>query len=69
VRYVVDVAGHEGPFQIEAALRYQPIAYRWARNLAPYDTPETNRFVRFYTAMSDESAVTFVTAEASSAAF
>jgi len=69
VRYVVDVASHEGPFQVEAALRYQPIAYRWARNLAPYDTPETNRFVRFYTAMSDESAVTFVTAEASSAAF
>jgi hypothetical protein len=64
VRYSVDVAGREGPFRVEAALRYQPIAYRWALNLDPYDTPETDRFVRFYTAMSDESAVTLASAEA-----
>ena len=64
VRYDVDIAGHEGPFRVEAGLRYQPIAYRWALNLDPYDTPETDRFVRFYESMSDESAVTLASTAA-----
>jgi len=45
-----------GSFRLEAVLRYQPIAYRWARNLAAYDAPETRRFVRFYDAAAGESA-------------
>ena len=39
VRYTVSVAGATGSFRVEAELRYQPIAFRWARNLASYDTP------------------------------
>jgi len=52
VRYSVDVAGVAGPYTISVALRYQPISYRWARNLAEYDAFETKRFVRYYDAMS-----------------
>ncbi len=53
----MDVAGAEGPFQVEVELWYQPISYRWARNLADYDTFETNRMVRYYDAAAAASAV------------
>jgi hypothetical protein len=58
IRYRVPVAGRVGPFQVEAELRYQPVGYRWAHNLADYATFETDRFVRYYSDMSDGSAVT-----------
>ena len=51
----VDRSGR-GSFRLEAVLRYQPIAWRWARNLAAYDAPETRRFVGFYDAAAAESA-------------
>ena len=57
VRYRVDMQGADGPFTVEAALWYQPIAYRWARNLAPYDALETRRFVRYYESMAAQSGV------------
>jgi hypothetical protein len=34
VRYSVDVNERSGPFSVVAELWYQPIAFRWARNLA-----------------------------------
>jgi hypothetical protein len=52
VRYVVATAGARGPFTIEAALCYQPIAHRWARNLARHDAPEIARFTSYYDAMA-----------------
>jgi hypothetical protein len=56
IRYSVDVAGSEGPFQIEAELRFQPIGYRWAQNLKAYDTSETQRFVGYYESMASASS-------------
>jgi hypothetical protein len=56
VRYSVPLAGAEGPFRIDVELRYQPIAYRWASNLRPYDAEEPRRFVRFYDSMASGSA-------------
>ena len=56
VRYIVDFAGVEGPFSVEAELWYQPIGYRWAENLRPYDAPETKRFVSYYESMAASSA-------------
>jgi len=56
IRYRVPLDGAEGPFSIDAQLWYQPIGYRWARNLEPYDSPETNRFSSYYSSMSDQSA-------------
>jgi Cytochrome c554 and c-prime len=53
-----------GPYRLEAVLRYQPIAWRWARNLAAYDAPETRRFVGFYEAAAAESATVLARASA-----
>ena len=36
VRYVVNVGAAEGPYQVDAELRFQPIGYRWAQNLTQY---------------------------------
>lgn len=56
VRYIVNVAEASGPVTIEVALRFQPIAFRWARNLAAYDAPEPKRFVSFFESMSSASS-------------
>jgi hypothetical protein len=52
VRYVIDTSGRTGPFRAEVALLYQPISFRWAHNLRPYDAKETQRFLSWYQAMS-----------------
>jgi hypothetical protein len=41
---------------VEAELRYQVIAYRWAENLRSYDTTETKRFVSYYESMASSSS-------------
>jgi hypothetical protein len=64
IRYSVDVAGRVGPFSVEVELRYQPIAYRWARNLAEYDAPETRQFVAWYDDMAAGSSVVVARSEA-----
>lgn len=66
VSYVVDVTRAQGPVTVTAALRYQPIAYRWAQNLRRYDAPEPRSFVGFYEAMASSSST--VLAEASAQA-
>ena len=40
------------PLSITAELLYQPIAYRWVRNLAEYEAEEPQRFVRYFEAMA-----------------
>ena len=62
IRYRVDLAGQNGPFSVEVRLWYQPIAYRWAKNLAEYDAVETRRFVAWYDAMASGSAVVVASA-------
>ena len=57
VHYSIDVADGVGPFAIDAALWYQPIGYRWAENLRPYDAPEPQRFVSYYSSMAAASGV------------
>ena len=57
VTYSVDVAGAVGSFLIQVELRYQPIAFRWARNLASYDAAETRRFVSYYDEMAAGSSL------------
>ena len=56
VRYRIPLAGARLPLRVEARLWYQPIAFRWALNLADYDAAETQRFVRYYRAVAGESA-------------
>ena len=56
VRYSVELTGARGPLTVEAELLYQPIAYRWARNLGDRDAPEIERFASYYDSMAGESA-------------
>jgi len=61
VRYVINAAPTTGDVTVTATLWFQPIGFRWADNLGTYDAPETNRFVRYYTSMSAESALAIAT--------
>jgi hypothetical protein len=62
IRYEVAVAGRTGPFTVDVELRFQPIGFRWARNLDGYNSFETDRFLRYYDEMSSGSDVTLATA-------
>lgn len=57
VRYRIPVRAADGPFVVEAKLWYQPIGFRWAHNLEPYDAFEPQRFLRWYEAMSDVTGI------------
>ncbi len=63
IRYSVPVNDADGPFKVDAELLYQPIGYRWANNLKPYDRhAEPKRFTEYYDAMKGETAVTLARA-------
>jgi hypothetical protein len=62
VRYSIAIGNAPGPFQMQAELWFQPIAYRWAANLRSYDAPEPRRFTGYYDAMSSGSALMLVSA-------
>ncbi len=56
--YSVALAQAQGPYEVSAELWYQPIGYRWANNLKPYDqAAEPRRFNTWYDAMSSTNAV------------
>ena len=61
VRYRVPVSV-AGVVTVDVELRYQPIAYRWAQNLALYDAAEPKRFVGYFNAMASESSTVVATA-------
>jgi hypothetical protein len=54
VRYRLAVSGAA---TVEVEVRYQPIAYRWAQNLAGYSADEPRRFVGYYNALAAYSSV------------
>lgn len=60
VRYSAAAGNAQGPFQVEAELWFQPIAYRWAMNLKPYTAMEPQRFVGYYEATAGGSGVMLV---------
>jgi hypothetical protein len=62
VRYSVAVANAQSPFHVEAELWYEPIGFRWANNLRPYDAAEPKRFTGYYDAMGNGAAVLLVKA-------
>jgi hypothetical protein len=57
VRYSVDVGNAQGPFTVNAELMYQPVGFRWANNLKPYDAAEPRRFTAYYDSMQSATAV------------
>jgi len=65
-QYQVPAKGASGPFKIAVELLYQPIGYRWARNLASFQADETQHFVKYFEQASPNSAVVLAHAEATS---
>lgn len=66
VTYEIPHPAQGGPLTVRARLLYQPIAFRWAQNHLDYDADENRRFVRYFDALSDKSAVVMASAEATS---
>jgi hypothetical protein len=65
VRYSIDVGNAAGPFEIDVELWYQPIGFRWANNLKPYNADEPHRFTGYFDSMGAGSAVLLVKASSS----
>jgi hypothetical protein len=63
-RYVIKTSDAVGPFHVEVELWYQPIGFRWAHNLAPYQAMEPQRWVSYYEAAAQHSAIMLAKAEA-----
>ncbi len=57
IRYRVAVPPGLQVAEVRARLMFQTIGYRWAQNLAPYEAPETKRFVTYYKDNSSTSAI------------
>jgi hypothetical protein len=57
VSYSVEVGDSRGPYSVKVMLWYQPIAFRWTKNLSAYKAMETERFVGYYDQIAQESAV------------
>lgn len=63
ILYSVGLDHAAGPLKLMAALWYQPIGYRWARNLGGVKAEETDRFIRYHDEMAAASAVLVSEAE------
>jgi hypothetical protein len=57
IRYSIALGDALGPFKIDVELWFQPISYRWASNLRPYNAEEPRRFTGYYDSMASSSAV------------
>ena len=57
VRLNAPIGQARGPFTVDVELLYQPIGYRWAQNLGPYNASmEPARFQGYYRAMGNASS-------------
>lgn len=66
VRYTVPADTSAGPFHMEAELWYEPIGFRWAHNLEPYQAHEPQRMVNHYQSLSSSAAIVLAKANANS---
>ena len=64
VRYAVPVGASSGPFTVRAELWYQPISFRWARNVEDRPSDEAGRFSSYYEALSSSSGIVLAKTEA-----
>lgn len=56
-RVAYDVPATGAGLSVAVELRYQPIGFRWAKTLAGYRAPESDRFAGYYAAMAGEASV------------
>lgn len=61
--YAVPTNGASGSFHVAVELLYQPVGFRWAHNLAPYQAAEPQRFVHYYEQAAGKSAIALAHAE------
>jgi len=61
ITYKIPLTPGMGKLRIQVALRYQPIGYRWARNLEDTDAAETKRFLKYFKAFAPSSAAVLAT--------
>ncbi len=66
VMYRVPVDG-AGPYQVDAELWYQPIAFRWARNIGDRPSAEGERFLAAYDRLAATSAAVLARASTTAA--
>jgi hypothetical protein len=64
VRYAVPLGNAAGPFTVKAELWYQPISFRWARNVEDRPSTEAERFLSYYGEISRSSAIVLAKAAA-----
>lgn len=64
VRYAVPVGASAGPFTVRAELWYQPISFRWARNVDDRPSDEAGRFLSYFETFSTSSGVILAKTEA-----
>ena len=63
VLYSVNAESARPPFRVVAELWYQPIGYRWAKNLGEYDTQESDQFIGFFNEVASSSGAQLARAE------
>jgi len=68
LRYSIDVGNAPGPFDVDVELWYQPIGFRWANNLKPYNADEPHRFSAYFDSLGAGNAILLVKASASTSA-
>jgi hypothetical protein len=64
IRYAVPVGTSSGPFTVRAELWYQPIGFRWARNVDDRPSAEAQRFRGYFETSSALSGIVLAKAEA-----
>lgn len=65
LRYSIDVKDAVAPFSIDVELWYQPIGFRWANNLKPYNADEPRRFTAYFDSLGAGNAVMLVKSSSS----
>ncbi|MGH7736178.1 MAG: hypothetical protein ACREOE_21390, partial [Gemmatimonadales bacterium] len=66
--YAIPASAAQGPFRVAVELVYQPIGFRWAHNLSPYQAAEPQKFVGYYTQAAAQSALVLAHAESTAPA-
>ena len=64
IRYAVPLGEASGPFSVRVELWYQPIGFRWARNIGDPASDEAARFLSYFGDMATSSGVVLARAEA-----
>jgi hypothetical protein len=55
--YTVKTKGRKAPFTVVARLLYQPVGFRWAKNLDEYDSAESRRFIDMFNGISKRETI------------